>query len=90
MDAYKKTATAEKYQFLLVDCFPTTDEEQRLRQSIFPIKRTITKLSNGENAEATETRLEMDKLEDMRKLSNQDSSPESQKTQPVNWTTWKD
>ncbi|GFW21216.1 uncharacterized protein TNCV_1948391 [Trichonephila clavipes] len=35
MDAYKK-ATAEKYQFLLVDCFPTTDEEQRLRQSVFP------------------------------------------------------
>ncbi|GIY72695.1 uncharacterized protein CDAR_67561 [Caerostris darwini] len=35
MDAYKK-ATADKYQFLLVDCFPTTDDELRLRQSIFP------------------------------------------------------
>ncbi|GFY36595.1 hypothetical protein TNCV_28001 [Trichonephila clavipes] len=35
MDACKK-APAEKYQFLLVDCFPTTDEDQRLQQSIFP------------------------------------------------------
>ncbi|GIY42065.1 hypothetical protein CDAR_282641 [Caerostris darwini] len=35
MDAYKK-ATADKYQFLLVDCLPTTDDELRLRQSIFP------------------------------------------------------
>ncbi|GFS73234.1 uncharacterized protein TNCV_4571541 [Trichonephila clavipes] len=40
MDAYKK-ATAEKYQFLLVDCFPTTDEEQRLRQSIFPDQKVL-------------------------------------------------
>ncbi|GFY45646.1 uncharacterized protein TNIN_204381 [Trichonephila inaurata madagascariensis] len=40
MDAYKK-ATAEKYLFLLVDCFPTTDEEQRLRQSIFPDQKGI-------------------------------------------------
>ncbi|GIX94726.1 hypothetical protein CEXT_719991 [Caerostris extrusa] len=32
---YKK-ATADKYQFLLVDCFPTTDDELRLQQSIFP------------------------------------------------------
>ncbi|GFQ79689.1 hypothetical protein TNCT_382751 [Trichonephila clavata] len=40
MDAYKK-ATAEKYQFLLIDCFPTTDEEQRLRQSIFPDQKGI-------------------------------------------------
>ncbi|GBO26802.1 hypothetical protein AVEN_50737-1 [Araneus ventricosus] len=40
MDAYKK-ATAEKYQFLLVDCFPTTDEELRLRQSLFPDDRGI-------------------------------------------------
>ncbi|GFR23066.1 uncharacterized protein TNCT_86681 [Trichonephila clavata] len=40
MDAYKK-ATAEKYQFLLVDCFPTTDEELRLRQSLFPDERGL-------------------------------------------------
>ncbi|GFU35607.1 uncharacterized protein NPIL_431741 [Nephila pilipes] len=40
MDAYKK-AKAEKYQFLLVDCFPTTDEELRLRQSLFPDDRGI-------------------------------------------------
>lgn len=40
MDAYKK-ATAEKYQFLLVDCFPTTDEELRLRQSLFPDQRGV-------------------------------------------------
>ncbi|GBN58756.1 hypothetical protein AVEN_17025-1 [Araneus ventricosus] len=31
MDAYKRT-TAEIYQFLLVDSFPTTDEELRLLQ----------------------------------------------------------
>ncbi|GFS31274.1 uncharacterized protein TNIN_134801 [Trichonephila inaurata madagascariensis] len=40
MDAYKK-ATAETYQFLLVDCFPTTDKEQRLRQSIFPDQKEV-------------------------------------------------
>ncbi|GBM57721.1 hypothetical protein AVEN_222562-1 [Araneus ventricosus] len=39
MDAYKM-ATAEKYQYILVDCFPTTDEELRLRQSFFPDQRT--------------------------------------------------
>ncbi|GIY30405.1 uncharacterized protein CEXT_323611 [Caerostris extrusa] len=37
MDAYKK-ATADEYQFLLVDFFPTTDGELRLRQSIFKKK----------------------------------------------------
>ncbi|GBO33912.1 hypothetical protein AVEN_75464-1 [Araneus ventricosus] len=40
MDAYKK-ATAEKYQFLLVDCFPRIDEEFRLRQSLFPDQRGV-------------------------------------------------
>ncbi|GFX01607.1 uncharacterized protein TNCV_3971071 [Trichonephila clavipes] len=40
MDAYKK-ATAEKYQYLLVDCFPTTYEELRLRQSLFPDQRGL-------------------------------------------------
>ncbi|GFV21545.1 uncharacterized protein TNCV_5121321 [Trichonephila clavipes] len=40
MDAYKK-ATADKYQYLLVDCFPTTDEELRLRQSLFLDQRGL-------------------------------------------------
>ncbi|GFT49050.1 uncharacterized protein TNCV_3306771 [Trichonephila clavipes] len=40
MDAYKK-ATAEKYKYLLVDCFPTTDEELRLRQSLFLDQRGL-------------------------------------------------
>ncbi|GFY04087.1 uncharacterized protein TNCV_1198651 [Trichonephila clavipes] len=40
MGAYKK-ATAEKYQYLLVDCILTTDEELRLRQLLLPDQRGL-------------------------------------------------
>ncbi|GFW14534.1 uncharacterized protein TNCV_2358581 [Trichonephila clavipes] len=54
MDAYKK-ATAEKYQFLLVDCFPTTDEEQRLRQSILPDEKVFIRFLSQKKDESNQT-----------------------------------
>ncbi|GFS85091.1 uncharacterized protein TNCV_4222791 [Trichonephila clavipes] len=75
MDAYKK-ATAEKYQFLLVDCFPTTDEEQRLRQSIFPDQKVPQDLvSEYYELNKPEIRVE----DNISKILNEEETPDDMK-----------